>query len=147
MKHPAFPVVARASDAAVTRRRFLRGVGACLTLPLFETALRASPVAAAGGSAPGLTPGGAPLRMAFVYFPNGAHQDNWWPTGEGAGFQLGRTMEPLSALKGSIQVLGGLDHKNATAGNDGAGAGRCGVSAEQQLRPTGGPWGSAGAPQ
>jgi hypothetical protein len=62
-----------------------------------------------------------PLRMAYVYFPNGAHQDYWWPTGEGANFQLGRTMEPLAPLKKSIQVLGGLDHKNATAGNDGAG--------------------------
>ena len=121
MKKPSFPVVARASDAAVTRRRFLRGVGACLSLPLFETALRGAPAAAGGGPGLATTSTGAPLRMAFVYFPNGAHQDNWWPTGEGAGFQLGRTMEPLAPLKGSIQVLGGLDHKNATAGNDGAG--------------------------
>jgi hypothetical protein len=59
--------------------------------------------------------------MAYVYFPNGAHQDYWWPTGAGANFSLGRTMQPLAALRGSIQVLGGLDHKNAAAGNDGAG--------------------------
>lgn len=48
MKKPAFPVVARSSDVAVTRRRFLRGVGACLSLPLFETALRAAPATAGG---------------------------------------------------------------------------------------------------
>ena len=30
-------------------------------------------------------------------------------------------MEPLAALKDQIQILGGLDHINATAGKDGAG--------------------------
>src|SRR5207244_7587079 len=43
------------------------------------------------------------------------------PTGAGAEFTLGKTMQPLAPLRKSIQVLGGLDHKNATAGNDGAG--------------------------
>lgn len=112
--------------AALSRRQFLRGVGACISLPVFESALRpvaraatAAPVGAAGG--PALTASGAPLRMAFVYFPNGALQDNWWPTGSGTDFSLGPTMQPLAPLQRSIQVLGGLDHKNATAGNDGAG--------------------------
>jgi hypothetical protein len=59
--------------------------------------------------------------MAYVYFPNGAHQNYWWPTGAGADFTLGKTMQPLVGLQKSIQVLSGLDHKNATAGNDGAG--------------------------
>lgn len=107
---------------SLSRRQFLRGVGACVALPLFDSALR--PVAQAATAAPGgmgVTATGAPLRMAFVYFPNGAHQDYWWPKGEGANFALGKTMQPLKPLQQSIQVLGGLDHKNATAGNDGAG--------------------------
>ncbi len=108
---------------ALSRRQFLRGLGACVALPVFESALRPMAQAATAGAAGGMgvTASGMPLRMAFVYFPNGAHQDNWWPTGEGANFQLGRTMQPLLPLQQSIQVLGGLDHKNATAGNDGAG--------------------------
>jgi hypothetical protein len=108
---------------ALNRRQFLRGLGACVALPMFESALRPVASAATGPLAGGmgLTPSGAPLRMAFVYFPNGAHQNYWWPTGEGADFKLGRTMQPLAPLQKSIQVLGGLDHKNATAGNDGAG--------------------------
>jgi hypothetical protein len=121
----------RTSEAAASRfqslnrRQFLRGLGACVALPVFESALR--PVvraATAPGLAPGamgVTPTGAPLRMAFVYFPNGAHQDYWWPKGEGANFALSKTMQPLAPLQKSIQVLGGLDHRNATAGNDGAG--------------------------
>ncbi|MDO8539452.1 MAG: DUF1552 domain-containing protein [Opitutaceae bacterium] len=105
---------------ALNRRQFLRGLGVTVALPLLESAL--GPVARAAAPAAGAaTPAGVPLRMAFVYFPNGAHQNYWWPTGEGANFQLGRTMAPLAPLQRSIQVLGGLDHKNATAGNDGAG--------------------------
>jgi len=116
----------RERHLALSRRNFLRGLGVCLTLPVFESALgptlRAATKAAAGAGAPlGVTSTGAPLRMAFVYFPNGAHQENWWPAGEGAAFELGRTMQPLAALKGSLQVVGGLDHKNADPGNDGAG--------------------------
>jgi hypothetical protein len=106
---------------ALNRRQFLRGLGACVALPVFESALR--PVARAATPLAGgaVTPSGAPLRMAFVYFPNGAHQENWWPQGEGADFTLGKTMQPLAPLQRSIQILGGLDHKNASAGNDGAG--------------------------
>ena len=67
------------------------------------------------------TPTGAPLRMAFVYFPNGAIQPNWWPKGEGKDFELARTMEPLEKVKQQLQILGGMDHVNATPGPDGAG--------------------------
>ena len=59
--------------------------------------------------------------MAFVYFPNGAIQPYWWPTGEGKDFELARTMQPLEPVKHQVQVLGGLDHQNATPGPDGAG--------------------------
>jgi hypothetical protein len=110
----------------LSRRQFLRGVGVTLALPLFESALsgplRAAAAPLAKGAAPmATTASGAPLRMAFVYIPNGVHQGNWWPTGEGSSFELAKTMEPLSPLKSSLQVIGGLDHENAKAGNDGAG--------------------------
>ena len=110
---------------ALNRRQFLRGVGACMALPVLESALspmlRAAPVGAAAGEGLAVTATGAPLRMGFVYIPNGTHQENWWPTGEGADYALSKTLEPLAAHKGAFQVLGGLDHKNAAPGNDGAG--------------------------
>src|SRR5687768_11363299 len=111
--------------ANLSRRRFLRGLGAAVALPAFESLLPRGSIAAAAeavaGSAGPLAVGasGAPLRMAFVYFPNGAHQTNWWPTGEGKDFKLAKTMESLEPVKKSIQVLGGLDHKEATPGPDG----------------------------
>lgn len=117
------PAAAIAAHAPLNRRRFLRGLGACLALPAFASlrpcGLQAASPAAAG--ALGVSPSGAPLRMAFVYFPNGAHQEYWWPRGAGTDFTLGRTMQPLEALKQKIQVISGLDHLNATAGDDGAG--------------------------
>lgn len=108
--------------AGLSRRRFLRGLGACVALPAFVS-LRAPRALAAETAAPGLatTSTGAPLRMAFVYFPNGAIQPNWWPKTEGADFELSRTLQPLQSVKSQLQVLGGVDHVNATPGPDGAG--------------------------
>lgn len=111
----------RRRDAAAFRagrRRFLRGLGVCLALPALESRV-AQPLHAAESLA--TTPDGAPLRMAFVYFPNGAEQNAWFPSGEGKDFQFNRTMEPLAPLKDHLQVIAGLDHLNATAGPDGAG--------------------------
>jgi Protein of unknown function (DUF1552) len=116
-------VLAAQRHASLNRRRFLRGLGACLALPAFESLapsrLFAAEAAAAGKLA--MAPTGAPLRMAFVYFPNGAIQPSWWPKGEGKEFELAKTMEPLAKVKHQLQILGGMDHVNATPGPDGAG--------------------------
>lgn len=105
------------------RRRFLMGLGACFALPALESTIPSVFGASSltHGAELGLTETGAPLRMAFLCFPNGAHQDNWFPDGEGKEFVLGKTMQPLVPLRDSIQVLGGLDHQNATPGSDGGG--------------------------
>jgi hypothetical protein len=108
---------------SLNRRHFLRGLGACLALPAFES-MRPFAALAAEANAAGkfaTTATGAPLRTAFVYFPNGAIQPNWWPKGEGKEFELGRTMEPLAKVKHQLQILGGMDHVHATPGPDGAG--------------------------
>jgi hypothetical protein len=101
---------------SMSRRGFLRGVGACIALPTLPSLLPRL-----AGAAEGAAVLGAPIRMAFVTIPNGVNQDKWWPKGSGKNFELGPTMEPLAALKSQIQVIGGLDHINATAGSDGAG--------------------------
>jgi hypothetical protein len=108
--------------AIFNRRNFLRGLGACLALPAFES-LSPFKLLAAETAAGKLatTATGAPLRTAFVYFPNGAIPSAWWPSGEGNDFQLNRTLQPLEQYRKSIQILSGLDHKNAEAGMDGGG--------------------------
>ena len=108
----------------LSRRRFLKGVSACIALPAFESLMRGGYAAAATQGAAehvAVTSTGAPLRMAYVYFPNGAIQPNWWPTGEEKSYELAKTMEPLADLKDKFQILAGLDQRNATPGPDGAG--------------------------
>lgn len=110
------------NPATNNRRGFLRGMGACLALPAFEACLPSRARAAtAARSAIATTASGAPLRMAFVYFPNGAIQQDWKPTGSGKDFAFGNTLAPLESLRHRVQVLSGLEHLNANAGNDGAG--------------------------
>src|SRR5436190_5285191 len=108
--------------ASLNRRHFLRGLGACLALPAFESVRPFASLAAEASAAKlASTASGAPMRMAFVYFPNGAIQPNWWPKGEGKEFELARTMEPLAKVKHQLQILGGMDHVHASPGPDGPG--------------------------
>ncbi len=115
--------VAGLLNEAKSRRRFLRGLGACVALPALESLLtqRVEAASAMMARAPGVTANGAAKRVAFVYFPNGANQKAWWPTEPGRDFALSATMQPLSPVKDQILVLGGLDHQNATGGKDGPG--------------------------
>jgi hypothetical protein len=64
---------------------------------------------------------GAPLRTAFVFFPNGAIPAAWWPKQVGIDFELSRTLKPLEPARHLIQIVGGLDHDTADPGPDGAG--------------------------
>jgi Protein of unknown function (DUF1552) len=115
------------SDASSTlnRRRFLRNLGLCMALPALETfaprKLLGATAAAGGPSLAATTATGAPLRTAFLYFPNGAIPAHWWPTGTGKDFTLNRTMEPLAGVKDKLQVLGGLSVLAANSGGDGGG--------------------------
>ena len=105
---------------AFNRRNFLRGLGACIALPAFES-LGALKVLAAPTSKLASTASGAPLRTAFVYFPNGAIPASWWPKNEGKDFDFSRTLQPLEPLRQHLQVLGGLDQRCAYGGQDGGG--------------------------
>ena len=103
----------------VHRRKFLRGLGAAVTLPALE-AFR--PAMAAGvGKVAATTASGAPLRMAYLYIPNGVNVAQWRPEGEGADYKLGATFAPMAPHKKEFQIFTGFEHKNAAPGPDGAG--------------------------
>src|SRR5262245_57889051 len=70
------------------RRTFLRGLGVTMALPFLEAMM---PKALAAASAK------APVRMAFIYVPNGMHMAEWTPKQVGADYQLPYIMEPLQA--------------------------------------------------
>ena len=108
-------------ESSVSRRHFLQGLGATIVLPAFASLGAPRLLAAEGAGGLAATASGAPLRAAFVYFPNGAIPGSWWPSGEGADFEFKKTLQPLEPLKDQIQILGGLNHKTADGEKDGAG--------------------------
>lgn len=104
--------------ASFSRRSFLRGLGACLALPAFESLRPVSLLAAPAAAAAPV----APLRMAFLYIPNGTIPSAWWPESEpGSNFALPRTLQPLEKLRQQVQIISGLDDVNADPGPDGTG--------------------------
>src|SRR4051812_6813749 len=122
MKHSMSRFMRRdgAIHSTFSRRQFLQGLGVAVTLPALETFRPLVSFASQG--APANAAAGPPVRMAFMEFANGALPQYWWPTGQpGREFELNRTMAPLEAVKSKIQIIAGLDHRNATPGPDGAG--------------------------
>ena len=100
---------------ALDRRSFLRGIGAAVALPMLDAM---SPAFAASTK--------APVRMGFVYVPNGMDVRNWNLDYEGKLGTLSRIMKPLEPMRDEITVLGNLTHNNGRALLDGPGDhGRC----------------------
>ncbi len=102
------------------RRHFLRGFGAGIAVPTFETFLPRSTVAA-GGKALATTASGMPLRTAFLYKPNGVNVEKWTPEGTGKDYKLNVTHEPYAKFKDDFHLLSHLEHENGTSGGDGGG--------------------------
>src|SRR5581483_4566720 len=96
----------------LARRTFLKGAGTAVALPMLDAMI---PAFAAPEAAK------APLRMAFVYVPNGIDMPNWTPAKEGAGFEFPRILEPLAPHRDNVTVISGLTHNNGRALNDGPG--------------------------
>jgi hypothetical protein len=105
----------------LSRRHFLRGLGACVALPAMQSLLPSGLFAKESLRQVATSATGAPLRAAFLTFPNGAIPSAWWPEGSGTDFKFNQTLQPLEGLRNSVQVMQGLDHLNANPGKDGAG--------------------------
>lgn len=98
---------------AISRRRLLKGAGASIALPLLEGMLPLSALARSV-KAP-------PLRMAFLFVPNGVSMPHWTPATQGVGFEIPDVLSPLASLKGEFSILTGLTQQHAFANGDGPG--------------------------
>ncbi len=99
------------------RRTFLRGMGTAVALPFLDAMTPAFAKPAAGK---------APVRMAFVYVPNGMDMRHWDMDYEGKLGVLPQTLAPMEPHKNDILVMGNLTHNTGRALLDGAGDhGRC----------------------
>src|SRR5690349_19481490 len=95
---------------ALSRRTILRGAGAALALPWLESVSRA----ADGGPDTLSEP---PLRMMFMFMPNGVRPDHWTPAGDGEDYEITPHLKPLEPLKGDILLLENLWNKNTIGRN------------------------------
>ena len=112
---------------ALPRRMFLRGAGAAVALPFLDAMTPA--MASPGATQP-------PVRLAFVYVPNGIDMRNWNPPYDGPLGELPRILKPLEPFKSEITLLSNLTHNNGRALLDGAGDhGRCCASYLTGIHP------------
>lgn len=98
----------------LARRTFLRGVGTALALPCLDAML---PKAARAASALGKPP----VRMAFLFSPNGVIPDAWTPKEVGAHYALSPSLAPLESVRNDVLVLTGFSQKKGFDMGDGAG--------------------------
>ncbi len=99
---------------AISRRTFLRGTGVALGLPLLEA------MTPRGGFGPAATAGqtnAAPVRAAYLYFPNGAFMDAWVPKETGTDYELPFSLSPLEPVREHVTVLSGLDKPFSRTGD------------------------------
>jgi hypothetical protein len=101
---------------SINRRMVLRGFGTALSLPLLEAMIPLTALAQSGNKTK------HPVRMAFVFVPNGINMDHWTPKAEGIlSDALPSVLSPLADLRANVNLLTGLTQRNAFPLGDGAG--------------------------
>jgi hypothetical protein len=104
------------SKKHLSRRTFLRGVGASVALPFLDSMAPAQTPLRKTAASP-------QTRFAAIYVPHGATMDKWTPASEGPGFAFTEILKPLEPHRDRINVISGLAHPYV------AGAGGADVSA------------------
>ncbi|HTM04090.1 MAG TPA: DUF1552 domain-containing protein [Vicinamibacterales bacterium] len=95
----------------LSRRTFLRGVGATVSLPLLDAMVPASTVLAQTAAKP-------QVRLGLCFMPHGAVMANWTPANPGP-LELSSILSPLAEHRDRVVVLSNLAH--AMAGPQGPG--------------------------
>jgi BMFP domain-containing protein YqiC len=100
---------------ALSRRKFLRGAGILLSLPLLDAM---SPVfAAVAKSAAGVTPGGKPRRMFGICNNLGLLPEHFFPKESGRGYALSPYLEALKEHRDRFTVFSGVSHPEVDGGH------------------------------
>lgn len=92
-----------AGNGLLDRRRFLRGMGVSLALPMLASM---QPLRAAAA-------GERPRRCVFIYLPNGVNTADYEMPKAGPDYELSRTLQPLAGHRARITPVSGLHHPNA----------------------------------
>lgn len=87
------------------RRRFLKGLGFSLALPMMESFK--TPIALATPT----SGTGQAKRLVCVGTYLGFHQENFFPKQTGKLYELSYVLEPLSQFRDKFSIFSGLDHR------------------------------------
>lgn len=101
------------SEPMLNRRAMLKGATAAIALPFLDAMLPRGVFAAPAAK--------APVRMAFVYVPNGLHMEDWTPAEVGTDYKITPLLSKLADFKNDFSVLTGLTCDKARANGDGPG--------------------------
>src|SRR5690606_13476911 len=90
------------TQASLSRRAVLRGLGATLALPLLDAMV------------PALTPtvktAAAPVRrFGAVFIPMGERPSHWTPQTTGVGFGFSPILKPLEPFRDALTVVSNVD--------------------------------------
>lgn len=88
-----------------SRRAFIAGGGAVITLPFLESL--SAPAWASGNGSP------CPTRLIFYHTPNGMMMNDWTPNATGLGYDLPRILSPLASIQDQVSVLTNLTNRPA----------------------------------
>src|SRR6201987_6080433 len=100
----------------ISRRTLLRGMGACVGLPLLDSMVPAQTPLRKTAAAP-------KTRLACIEMVHGAagstvegsNKHYWSPEKEGADFEFSQTLSPLEPLRDYITIVSDTDLSPATA--------------------------------
>jgi hypothetical protein len=108
-----FPAPYVALRKALSRRRFLHGMGVAMSLPLLDAM---QPRFARAASSP-LTPTATPRRMFGICNNLGLRPDLFFPTGAGREYAASPYLKLLDAYRNDFTVFSGVSHPNVDGGH------------------------------
>ena len=108
-----FPAPFIATRQALPRRRFLRGLGVAMSLPLLD-AMQPGFARAASNS---LTPNARPRRMLGICNNLGVRPDLFFPAGAGRDYVASPYLKLLEAHRDDFTVISGVSHPNVDGGH------------------------------
>jgi hypothetical protein len=94
----------------------LRGMGVAMALPWMESIAAAAP-GAVGPGGDSLRLSEPPLRMAFLFMPNGVRPDYWTPAGDAEDYEITPHLKYIEKHKSEFTLLENLWHERTTGRN------------------------------
>jgi hypothetical protein len=123
---------------SIQRRTFLRGLGVSVALPMLDAMIPAMAATSAMK---------IPVRVGYIFSPNGIIQDRWKPATAGTGFEMTDILKQWEPFREKLLVVSNIDNgvKETVSGHVGGcsmymtgvepnkslSEVRCGISADQ----------------